>query len=151
MLKNEFEEIIDLLEVKKMQSVTSLQEILKKVSKFFQKLNQELLQANKEEKEEIYQMLSSLQKKLQDKIQEFCHQSGVTEDQIYQLSQDVSKLPEEQKELILEPKKEIADASKKIRHHLAEKYADTSIKKENTSASTEKKKHRRNKGDWTKS
>jgi len=113
MLKNEFEEIIDLLEVKKMQSVTSLQEILKKVSKFFQKLNQELLQANKEEKEEIYQMLSSLQKKLQDKIQEFCHQSGVTEDQIYQLSQDVSKLPEEQKELILETKKEIADASKK--------------------------------------
>jgi len=149
MIKDKFEALIELLEVKKVQSPQAVHELLDRANRFFKQLNQEFSQASKEEKEELVKMLASLQQKLQDKIQQFCSESGISEDQIYQMSQDTSKLPPNQRELVLTTKKEIADMSKNIRSHLVETHAETKTKKKESSG--DKKKHKRDRGGWTKS
>ncbi|NBO23900.1 MAG: hypothetical protein EBU93_01465 [Chlamydiae bacterium] len=149
MLKDDFESIIEMLEVQKIHSPESLKDLLHKVHGFFKQLNKEFETANQQEKEELVHMLQSLQKKLQDKVNQFCRESGITEDQIHQLSQETGKLPHEQKELVHSTKQEISDMSKNIRGFLSSKHHQTGESKEEKSK--EKKKTKKERPKWTKS
>lgn len=151
MLRDEFETIIEMLDSKMSKSPQALQELLVRVKTFFHQMNQEFQVANQQEKEELLKMLSSLQGKLQDRITQFCNESGISEDQIYHMSQDVSSLPPEQRELVQSTKNEISEASKNIRTHLSKKYTEPKQSASKEELSGEKRKPRVGKSKWTKS
>jgi methyl-accepting chemotaxis protein len=155
MLKDEFEEIIELLEVSKANSITNIQDVLMKVLLFFRKVNNEFAVVSKSEKEELIQMLSQMQKKLQKKIEEFCRESGVSEEQLMQISEQTSNMTPQQKVIVDATKTEMNQISKNIKDHLRHKHsaADDSPlhKKDTAQEATPKKKQKRDRGEWKKS
>lgn len=155
MLKDEFEEIIELLEASKANSITNIQDVLMKVLLFFRKVNNEFAVVSKSEKEELIQMLSQMQKKLQKKIEEFCRESGVSEEQLMQISEQTSNMTPQQKVIVDATKTEMNQISKNIKDHLRHKHsaADDSPlhKKDAAIEAAPKKKQKRDRGEWKKS
>ncbi len=148
-LKEEFESIIQMLEVKKIQDSQVVLDLIKRVHQFFQKINLEFESAGLDEKKELITMLSQLQKQMQHKIEDFCHQTGVSEDQIYQMGSDLNQLDAQQKEMVLSTKEQMESLNQNIKQYWMQQQGMKN-REENPSLET-KKKPKRTKPKWTKS
>lgn len=144
MIRDDFDQIVQILDESHVMTIKQLQDSLQKVIGFIKKINQELNESSQEDKMQLIKMLSSMQKKLHEKIKVFCEHTGISEDQLNELSQNSSALNTQQKELIGSAEAEISLLNKSVNKYLHGDSSGSAGKK-----TGEKKK--KSKSNWKKS
>lgn len=147
MIKDEFDEVIEMLDYRKLTDFSSITNCMIRVHQFFRRVNEEFAVASKEEKAELVEMLKEIQKKLQVKLEEFYQKSGITEEQIQAAAAKIGTLPQTHQELIQLTQKEILDVGKNVKEHVTKKESGS----KEVSKDQDKKRVKKTRGQWTKS
>lgn len=159
MIKKEYEKLIDLVE-KGARLEASLEEILQESVVFFEKLRVEFPKADKEEREEMIHMMTTLHARLQEVAKQSAEASGMSEEELSVYAEDPSNFSPEQWRVVQSSRRKLYDSARKLSSAMEEqsrrKGAPGEAKEKEAGATPKKKptrsKTRRSKkGDWMKS
>jgi len=120
-MKDEYEKLMKLLEESEEGASSSLEEILKRAVNFFETLRKTFPSAEKEEKDEIIQMVNTLKKKLDEVAKKTAEKAGLSQDKLYEVSEDPSNYTPEQWHLMQETKRKLYDSARQLSSSMEEK------------------------------
>ncbi|NGX39502.1 MAG: hypothetical protein KR126chlam1_00831 [Chlamydiae bacterium] len=115
MIKEEYKRLLALLEEgKENPKDVSLEEILKEAVLFFEELRKSFPSAEKEEREEMIQMMSRLHTKLQEISKITAEATGMSEEELSAFAENPSNFTPEQWQLVQESKSKLYDSARKL-------------------------------------
>ena len=121
MIKKEYERLLQLLNRAVGDQSVPLEDILKEAVVFFEVLRKEFPAAQKEEREEMVQMMTDLHERLQQISKLTARASGMTEDELAAYSENPSNFTPEQWQLVQSTKRQLYDSARKFSASVEEK------------------------------
>ncbi|MDN3504351.1 MAG: hypothetical protein P0S95_02095 [Rhabdochlamydiaceae bacterium] len=156
MINDEFEELLASIETGYENNKRSnADDIIMRTYHFFNKLKEELKVATGDEKDELLQMIKTMQERVNEYSQKSCDRVGMSESELMRLSDDENIFTADQKKVLEMARKEMQASSKEIRKHMEAKNIvhkavdlEADPVKENKKSSAKKRNKKRDK--WTK-
>lgn len=127
----------------------NLHEVVREYLAFFEELKERLKSAGPEEKKQLFFLMNEMYTKMLAESQKIAQRSGLTEEQLLQLSENPNNFSQEQWQLLQETKKNLSTVSKEIAKNVS-----SSKKESKESPSSDKegpKKPRRGRSNWMRS
>lgn len=128
-------------------------DIILKTYRFFSKLKEELKVASGAEKDELLEMVKTMQEKVNEYSKKSCDKVGMSEEDLMRLSDDTEVFSPDQRRVLEMAKKEMMESSKVIRSHMEGKHIEhkaVDMEKKPKKKKPTNKKNRRRDG-WVKS
>lgn len=144
MIKKEYERLLGLLE---QGERVKLEEVLQEAIVFFETLRKEFPNAEKEEREEMVQMMNHLHSRLQEVAKITAEASGMTEEELNSYAENPSNFTPEQWQLVQKTRRELYDSARKFSSTMTDKPSAEEPKKKTVKFPTKRAKRQ----DWTKS
>lgn len=154
MIKDEFEELLNSISKGFDDNQRkNADDIILRTYRFFSHLKEELKTATGSEKDELLEMVKTMQQKVNEYAKKSCEKVGLSESELIRLSDDSDIFSPDQKRVLDMAKKEMLASSKIIRSHLHDKEIDH--KAVDLESPKKKKKPRKKRSkrrdDWMKS
>jgi len=157
MINDEFESLLESIETGYEDNKRSnADDIIMRTYHFFNKLKEELKVATGDEKDELLQMIKTMQERVHEYSQKSCDRVGMNESELMRLSDDENIFSPEQKKVLEMARKEMQASSKEIRKHMEEKNIvhkavdlEEDLGKEKRKKSVAKKRNKK-RDKWTK-
>lgn len=153
MIKEEYKRLLGMLENSLRPGGPSLEEILKEAVVFFETLRAEFPTAEKEEREEMIQMMSDLHSRLQQISKATAKASGMSEEELAAFAENPSNFSPDQWQIVQATKRKLYDSARKFSSSMnKEKREGQAPEGEAPKTKPIRKRTRRTKrSDWTKS
>lgn len=113
MIKDEYEKLLRLFDISDSKDF-NLEEVMQEAVLFFEELRKSYPGASKEEKQEMVLMIGNLHAKLREVAKRASESSGMTEEQLYEYSENPNNFSPEQWRLVQETRRKLYDSARKL-------------------------------------
>lgn len=144
MIKKEYERLLNLLE---QGERVKLEEILQEAVVFFETLRKEFPTAEKEAREEMVQMMTTLHTRLREVAKTTAESSGMTEEELSAFAENPSNFSPEQWQLVQKTRRELYDSARKFSSIMTDRPKEEGAKPKPVKSPVKRAKRQ----DWTKS
>jgi hypothetical protein len=129
----------------------NLNEVVREYLSFFEELKERLQTATPEEKRQLFFLMNEMYTKMLAQSQRLAQRSGLSEEQLLQISENPNNFSQEQWDLLQDTKKNLSSLTKDISKNLS---GPKKVEEQKASSPKEKegpKKPRRGRSGWMKS